>query len=158
VKAVFHIIPAAGGPIVVFAIVAAVLLSILLALGVFAYASRYASFEVSPAGLAIRGDFIYGRRIPAASLLTAEAKAVDLTASPDLCLKLRTNGAGLPGYASGWFRLGNGDKALVFVTDRRRVVHLPTREGYALLLSVSEPERFLGALRQMLPAAAAGSG
>jgi hypothetical protein len=157
-KAIFPIIPATSGPMIIFGIVAVVLLSILLAIGVFAYASRYASFEVSPAGLAIRGDFIYGRRLPAASLRPGEAKAVDLTADRDLRLEMRTNGAGLPGYSSGWFRLGNGDKALVFVTDRRRVVYLPTREGYALLLSVPEPEKFLGALRQMLAAAAPGKG
>jgi hypothetical protein len=148
--AMFPIIPATSGPILLVAIVAAVLLGILFVLGTFAYASRCAQFEVSPAGLTIRGDLVYGRHLPAVSLLPGEARVVDLNVNQDLRLKWRTNGAGLPGYSSGWFRLGNGEKALVFMTDRSRVVHLPTREGFSLLLSVAEPERFLAALRQVL--------
>lgn len=142
------ILLAASAPVIVFGIVALVTGSLLLLLGSFAYASRHVKFEVSPAGLAIRGD-LYGRRLPAPSLLREKAGVVDLAESPDYRPVWRTNGAGLPGYGSGWFRLGNGDKALIFVTDKRRVVYLPTREGYSLLLSVQEPEKFLEALRQM---------
>lgn len=148
-KEVFHIVPATSGPVIVFGILALVLLSLLLVIGLFAYASRHVNFEVSPEGLAIRGD-LYGRKIPAGRLLMGEAKAVDLTADRDYALSWRTNGAGFPGYSSGWFRLGNGDKALVFVTDKRRVVYLPTREGYNLLLSVPDQEQFLAALRRMM--------
>jgi hypothetical protein len=148
-KEVFPIIPATSGPITVFVIVAVLVVGLLVVMGLFAYASRQAKFEVSPAGLTIRGD-IYGRHLPAAALVPAEAKAVDLSLNQDLRLKWRTNGAGFPGYSSGWFRLGNGEKALVFVTDRRRVVYLPTRTGYAVLLSVAEPEEFLRAWRRIL--------
>jgi hypothetical protein len=148
VKEVFPIVPATSGPVIVFVIAGLILLSVLLLLAVFAYASRQTKFELSDAGLTIRGDF-YGRRLPAASLLTGEAQALDLTANRDYALAWRTNGAGFPGYSSGWFRLGNGEKALVFVTDRRRVVYLPTREGYAVLLSVPEPDKFLAALRRL---------
>lgn len=139
---------AASAPAIVFGIVVLVVGGTILLLGSFAYASRHVRFVISPEGLAIRGD-IYGRRLPAVSLLPGEAVAVDLTENPKYRPVLRTNGAGLPGYGSGWFQLGNGDKALIFVTDKRRVVYLPTREGYALLLSVPEPERFLEALHQM---------
>lgn len=139
---------AARAPLMVFGIVTLVVGGIILLLGSFAYASRHVKFEVTPEGLTIRGD-LYGRRLPAKALLTAAARTVDLTANPPYRPVWRTNGAGLPGYGSGWFGLGNGDKALIFVTDKRRVVYLPTREGYSLLLSVSEPEKFLTALRQM---------
>jgi hypothetical protein len=57
-------------------------------------------------------------------------------------------GTGIPGFAAGWFRLANGDKALIYLTDRHRVAYVPTREGYAILLSVAEPERFVRALRE----------
>ncbi len=147
-KEVFPIIPAGSGPVIICALVALVAVGLLALLGLFACASRQVRFEVSATGLAIRGDFIYGRQIPATSLRPEAARAVDLTADRDFRLAWRTNGAGLPGYSSGWFSLGNGEKALVFVTDRRRVVYLPTRAGYTLLLSVAQPEQFLGALRQ----------
>jgi hypothetical protein len=55
-------------------------------------------------------------------------------------------GTGLPGYAAGWFKLANGEKALVYVTTQSEVVYIPTTEGYSLLLSVTEPDRFLARL------------
>ena len=139
---------AAGAPVIVFWIIAAVVAALLFFLGAFVYASRHVRFELSPEGLAIRGD-LYGRRLPAASLLRPQARVVDLTVDQDCRLVARTNGVGFPGYGSGWFQLANGEKALIFVTDKRRVVYLPTREGYALLLSMAEPQQFLAALRQM---------
>jgi hypothetical protein len=148
-KEVVPIFPATAGPIIIFVIVGVILLAILTLIGVFAYASHWAQFEISPTGLTIRGD-LYGRHIPAAALILEEAKAVDLNENKALSLKWRTNGAGFPGYCSGWFQLGNDSKALVFVTDRRRVVYLPTQAGYAVLLSVAEPEQFLRTLRRMV--------
>ena len=58
----------------------------------------------------------------------------------------RTDGAGLPGYGGGWFQLGNGDKALLFVTDKRRVIFCPPGRLLARCLSVAEGGRFLAAL------------
>lgn len=148
-KEVVPIFPATAGPIIILVIVGVILIAILTVIGVFAYASHFAKFEISPEGLTIRGD-LYGRHIPAAALLLAEAKAVDLNLDKDLSLKWRTNGAGFPGYCSGWFQLGNNSKGLAFVTDRSRVVYIPTKEGYAVLLSVAEPEQFLRIVRRMV--------
>ncbi len=95
------------------------------------------------------GDF-WGRAIPFSSLDGANARVIDLDQEPDYIPKRRTLGTGLPGYASGWFRLRNGDKALVYLTRRDPVVHMPTSEGYALLLSIEQPEKFLEALARRL--------
>ena len=57
------------------------------------------------------------------------------------------------GHAACWFRLRNGEKALLYLTDRARVVYLPTRDGYSVLVSSHAPERLLSALRD-----AAGEG
>ena len=59
---------------------------------------------------------------------------------------MRTWGTGLPGYQSGWFRLRNGERALVYLTDRRKAVYVPTALGYSLLLSPDDPGAFLSAL------------
>ena len=72
---------------------------------------------------------------------------MDFRVEPGLEPRSRTMGTGMPGYGAGWFRLANGDKALVYLTTPERVVYVPTREGYALLLSVERPEAFLDALR-----------
>jgi hypothetical protein len=58
-------------------------------------------------------------------------------------------GTGLPGYKAGWFRLRNGERALLYLTDRARAVYGPTSAGYGLLLSPAEPDAFHAALRSM---------
>ena len=56
-------------------------------------------------------------------------------------------GTGLPGYQSGWFRLRNGERALLYLTDRTRAVYVPTTAGFSVLLSPAEPDRFIAALQ-----------
>lgn len=146
-KETFPIIPASSGPIWLFVGLTALMLALVTLFGYFAYSSRNVRFEVSPEGLRIAGG-LYGRQIPLPSLVIDGAKPVDLRREDAYRLKWRTNGAGLPGYSAGWFRLQNGEKALVFVTDNRRVLYLPTLEGYSVLMSVADPEAVLRALRQ----------
>lgn len=110
--------------------------------------ARGSQFEVSTDGLRIRGD-LYGRMVPMAELKLDEAKAVDLTVDRNLQPKLRTMGTGLPGYQAGWFRLQNGEKALLYLTDKQRVAYMPTTQGYAVLVSVQEPDRLIGRLREL---------
>lgn len=126
----------------------ALLTPVLLILLYLILAPKLVRFELSPEGLHIRGE-LYGRRIPAGELLADQAIAVDLRTDTDRRLVRRTNGIGLPGYRSGWFRLANGEKALVFVTDQSRVVYIPTRQGYPVLLSVERPQEFLYRLRAL---------
>ena len=127
---------------------------LLLAVAIAAFAwflssSRRTRFELSSQGLRIR-QTAYGRTIPAASLKAREARLLDLARDRDYQPRWRTNGLGLPDYQLGWFRLRNKTKALLFVTDRDRVVLLPTSEGYSVLMSVSEPERFLRTLQERM--------
>jgi hypothetical protein len=127
------------------------LLSLVIAgIGVVVYslsASRTARFEVSNAGLRLRGDF-YGRLIPARSLRLDAARAVDLRKEPTLEPVLRTVGTAIGGYRAGWFRLRDGERALLYVTDPTHVAYVPTTEGYSVMLSVADPAAFLASLRR----------
>jgi hypothetical protein len=115
-------------------------------MGYLAYSIRHITFEVSEEGLRIRGD-LFGRRIPQTSLRVDDAVLLDLQQEKTHRPYLRTMGVGLPGYSSGWFRLQDRGKGLLFLTDPTRAVYLPTKDGYALLISPSDPERFLAALQ-----------
>jgi hypothetical protein len=115
------------------------------------YGSQRATFEVSPAGLRLRGD-VYGRLIPASELRGTAARIIDLRSDAEHRPRRRTFGTGLPGYAAGWFRLHNGEKALLFLTDWTHVVYVPTRDGYAVLLSPGAPEAMLRAIQQIASA------
>lgn len=44
-----------------------------------------------------------------------------------------------------------GAKALVYVTDTRRIAYVPTSDGYSLLLSLEAPDAFLRALEETKP-------
>lgn len=144
---VFGMAPAPARTYVMFGVIGVLLLGMLLLFGWFAYVSRTTRFEVSAEGLRIRSG-VYGRTIPLGSLNAGEALAVDLSRSPELRPRVRTNGIGMPGYAAGWFQLRNGERALLFVTDRSRVVYVPTTAGYSVLLSTPDPDGLVDSIRR----------
>jgi Bacterial PH domain len=111
--------------------------------------ARTSRFEVRADGLRVAGD-LYGRLVPRAQLQVQLARRVDLTRQDELRPTWRRVGTGLPGYQAGWFRLRNGEKALLYLTDRRRAVYIPTTAGYSLLLSPADPDGFLSRLRAVL--------
>ena len=146
-KQVFDIVPPSGPA---FTATAAVLVVVLVGLAaLFAYviySAAHVRVEVSSEGVRIHGG-LYGRLIPLRDLIVEQARITDLEIDFEHKLSWRTNGIGMPGYQAGWHRMKNGGKALAFVTDRRQVVFLPTRQKYAALLSVASPDQFLEALR-----------
>lgn len=142
-RQVFAIDPATGAVSLVPLLVLAPLAVLFLWIW---YSSRYVRFEVSPDGLKVSGD-VYGRTIPVSELVSEQARVIDLGVDKDHQPSWRTNGIGLPGYKSGWFKLKNGEKALLFVTKQKNVVYVPTTSGYSVLLSVKQPEAFVAALK-----------
>jgi len=142
---VFQIVPGPAKALILCGGLALLMAVGTVGFGYLTWSTRNVRVEVSPDTVRIRGD-LFGRAIPRATLRSAEASAIDLNAQRDYAPRRRTFGTGLPGYLAGWFRLQNGEKALVFVTDRERVVRVPTTAGYSLLVSVSDPPAFLNAL------------
>jgi len=87
------------------------------------------------------------RRVPVSAMDLAQARVVNLDELREWQPVLRIAGASLPGYRSGLFRLRNGRRARILLTDRRRVLLLPRLDGGAVLLSLTRPEALLAALR-----------
>jgi hypothetical protein len=142
---VFPMIPAASKSLWFFAIIGLILVGVMFMMAWIAWSMQHARFTVSNDGLRLQGD-LWGRTIPLKSLKLDEAVATNLNTDTDHQPKWRTMGTGLPGYAAGWFRLRNGMKGLLHVTDRTRVVRIPTTEGYTVMLSVAEPQALIDAL------------
>src|SRR5688572_32997776 len=108
----FPIIPGAARGLWIFLAVILLVLAIAgLILVTTVRGAKASRFELSNAGLRLRGD-LYGRMISADSLRGSAARIVDLSSTPDLQPRWRTMGTAFPGYRSGWFRLRNGEKAL----------------------------------------------
>jgi len=144
----FTIVPGSNGPLWMLAGISVMLLLMVALFAWLAYSSRHTQFEVSAEGLQISST-MYGRMIPAAALVVDGAQVLDLGRDRQYRPKWKTNGSGLPGYQAGWFKLHNGEKSLLFVTDRKRVVYVPTNDGYSVLISVKQTEQFIAALRNL---------
>ena len=144
---VFPMIPAASKSLWFFAIISLVLVAGIVLMIWLAWSMQNVRFTVSNEGLRLQGD-LYGRLIPLKSLKLDEAVVTNLNADKDHQPTRRTMGTGLPGYAAGWFKLRNGEKALLFVTDRKHVARIPTTEGYSVMLSVSEPAALIDELKR----------
>ena len=143
----FLIAPTAGRAMWLLMLVPGVVICLVVGLlGAAVLSSRGARFEISPAGLRLRGD-LYGRLIPVEQLRGASASRIDFSTMPELRPAGRTFGTGLPGYHSGWFRLRNGERALLYLTDESRAVYVPTTAGYSVVLSPLELDQVLAALR-----------
>lgn len=143
---IFAITPASAKPLWFLTVICALLLIVLVALAYTAYSSRNSRVEIGQDGIKLVGDF-WSREIPFSQLNVSDVRILNLDRNSEYTPKRRTFGTGLPGYSSGWFRLRNGEKALVYLTRRQNVVYLPTYNGYSLLLSVEEPDRFTDRLQ-----------
>ena len=142
---VFAIAPASPKPLWFIAVICIVIGAVFLALAYTAYSSRNSRVEIDHGSIRLVGDF-WGREIPFASLKLSEARILDLRCNTQFAPKWRTFGTGLPGYAAGWFKLRNGEKALLYLTRRTEVAYLPTSEGYSVMLSVENPHAFIETL------------
>jgi hypothetical protein len=157
-KQVFEMIPPTGSGLSIFSGGILFLLAGTLALFAYTvYSSWHIRFEVNTSELKIRGG-LYGRSIPLSDLVLDRARILNLQQDTEYGLSWRTNGIGLPGYKAGWFKLKNGEKALVFVTDPRRVAYVPTRRDFALMVSVASPAGFLDALKGLQQPLSGGRG
>ena len=128
-----------------FSVIGIVIIPLILIMGVVVYSAINTRFEVNLEGLHIKGA-IYGRFISKESIMIENTRILNLNSESQLKPVRRTNGIGLPGYSEGWFKLANGERALLFVSDRVNVVYIPTREGYSVLLSTVNHEEFLESL------------
>jgi len=106
-------------------------------------------YAINPQGLTIKNAIFYGRTIRKDEIAIDGARIINLNEEPAYKPALRTNGIGLPGFQSGWFRLKNKEKALLFVTVYQKVLYLPTTKDYSLLISVTDPETMLEKMKEM---------
>lgn len=102
--------------------------------------------RVSADGLS-RSRLPWPRPVRLAELDLAQARVLDLDAHPELRPVLKIAGTRIPGFSSGLFWLRDRRRASVLLTDRRRVLVLPRRDGNLVMLSPERPEALLEALR-----------
>jgi hypothetical protein len=88
------------------------------------------------------------KKIAISELALDGAAVIDLQQHPELHPTFRLAGTSMPGYRSGWFWLRDKRTAYLLLTDWRRVLMLPKRDGGVILLSPQRPDALLEALRR----------
>ena len=122
-----------------------------LAFGVFCvlYSPGPPRYTLGPRSLEIH-DLFYPVTISAADVDTERIRMVDITSDPDWRLTARTNGFANSHYASGWFRVGSGEKVRMYRAGATRLVLLPPKgSGAPVLLDVNDPQGFVADLRRL---------
>jgi hypothetical protein len=119
-----------------------VMAGLIAGLGIWQLAS--VRMQVDAASLAVGGGF-YRVAVPLDRL---DEDGMQIERAPSHSLGLRTNGIGMPGLSLGWFDIPGGGKAFVAITDPDKVVRIPTREGYTILVSPDDPDAVVERLRR----------
>ncbi len=113
---------------------------ILLVLLLIVWSLRRASVRVDQ-GMLIVNTGVGSKRVALADLRAHGLSVIDLHERTELRPIVRLWGTGLPGFAGGWFRLRNGEKAVCLLLDRSRVCYLRSdAHKLSLLLSLQHPE------------------
>jgi hypothetical protein len=97
--------------------------------------------------VAIEGDELVvqtgvgARRLPIANLRPQGLQVIDLDQHHEFDLRGRRWDATMAGLRTGLFKLANGERAILVVTDRRRVCRLRSdADNLTVLLSLKNPE------------------
>lgn len=99
------------------------------------------SIDIDDQNIRIKMAF-YSESISRDELKPGSARIVLLSKTPDLQLRSRINGVGLPSYQVGWFSLNDGTKAFAAITSDE-VIYIQSSKGYSLLVSVENANRFI---------------
>lgn len=111
------------------------------------YLARSRTVTVRGRNLRVR-QIVRDLVVPLKHLKIDDAEITSISDGSPLHPTLRSYGIRIADYQAGWFRLRSGEKAFLILSDRSRVLHIPTRDGYRLLLSVDHPEALLSALQR----------
>ena len=101
---------------------------------------------------------LYRQRLAWSDLDLSSARVVEMDEHPESRPLLKTSGVSLPGFRSGWFRSRDFSKLFVAASGGSRLLRIPTREGYTLLLQPGDPVALLARLRELADATLPGRG
>lgn len=94
---------------------------------------------------------MYRRRLGWPELKLDEARVIEIDEHPERKPCFKTNGMSTFGFDGGWFRSRNLAKLFVATTGGKRLLWLPTTQGYTLLLQPRRPQALLDRLRELAP-------
>ncbi|MCL2185685.1 MAG: PH domain-containing protein [Treponema sp.] len=130
-------------PIVLLVII--IIFIVVLIIGII-HAVKYTSIAIKDNEVIIK-SFLYGRKIPIKDIQINETRTINLNQESDYNISFRTNGISLTNFHSGWMKLRNGQKALVFLTNKENVLFMPVKD-FIVLFSMEKVEEFIRKLKE----------
>lgn len=115
-------------------------------LGYITMTMNHMYIEAGPDSIKVRIP-MYTKTIRRADLVVDEILVIDMTDPESPKLAGKSNGINLPGMWGGWFRKKGGGKVLAAITDKRKVIVIPTTLGYEIMASVNNPEALIATLK-----------
>jgi len=106
------------------------------------------AFVLSGKNLLVRADYFYNYARSLDEFDLSRAQIGPYQSIPAAKLSWRRSGVSLPGINAGHFSTLDGQVIFVVLTDRSQVLYLPAKSGASLLVSVSNPNAVLGALKR----------
>jgi len=95
-----------------------ILIIVLMACIGLIFFTKKPSINIDNGLLTIKSLF-FGKTVSVGDINLDGIRQLNLLIDKDYNLKIRTFGIGLPNYVVGWMRLNNGNKALVFLKDKK---------------------------------------
>lgn len=129
---------ASWGPLLVLPLITAGL--------TLAYRRRHLQLDARQLKIA---STLYSKQVPISAMRLDRARVVDFDENPGFKPALKTNGFQMPGFRAGHFRMKDGSKGFCLITDNRRVLVLPLRDGSSVLLSPVQPRALLEELKRL---------
>lgn len=97
--------------------------------------------------LVVAAALVFARKVPLGELALDRARVLDLDEHTGYRPMLQLGAFSFARFNAGRYLLRNRQRAFCLLTDRRRVLVLPQRDGRLLLLSPEQPQVLLDALR-----------
>lgn len=94
---------------------------------------------------------LYRRRLAWPELRLDAARVIAIDEHPERKPRFKTNGMATFGFRGGWFRSRDRTKLFVAMTDGKRLLWLPTTQGFTLLLEPRKAQALLDRLRELAP-------
>ena len=142
-------VPASTMPVWSFVLLMVFLIALMGVFGWFLYWSKHTRFQIQNSEIHFDAG-LYSKSISLQDIDVSSMGLLDYEQAPALKPRVRINGIGLPGYKSGWYRLANEEKALLYVTDESKMLAFKTLEGYWVFMSVMDPTSFVEQLQEAI--------
>lgn len=130
-----------ASPLVVLLILIILFVGIITVLG----SARFYSLEITETQLLIKG-LVYKTVLNLDEIDLNNVKYINMN-TEQLGMDYRSNGIGLPGLYVGWFKK-QGQKYKLYVTDKEKVLYIPTTKNYTILFSTKMGDEIIKQLNQ----------